>query len=115
MAVVGGLVVQNLGGGTALNVKIDLRVPSPIQEAAEPAGHQRATAAPDAAPLQHVQVFSDEEYIVRGGGEGQRFVTLRLGRMHPGSTVILCFASHASTRPDVTVSHFQKSPVERIE
>lgn len=92
MAVVSGVVVENQGRGTALNVKIEVSFPF------------------ESNRLMHqIQVFSDDEYIMRGGGEGQRFVTLRLREIQAGNSVVLYFASHEPMTPEVTVSNFQRS------
>lgn len=98
MAVVGGVVVQNLGRGVALNVKVELSFPI------------------ESNRLMHqVQVFSEDDYILRGGGEGQRFVTLRLRELQSENVVVVYYASHEPITPDVTVSHFQKMPFQRLK
>lgn len=92
MAVVSGIVVENQGRGTALNVKIEVSFPF------------------ESNRLMHqIQVFSQDEYIMRGGGEGQRFVTLRLRELQAGNSVVLYFASHEPIVPTVTVSNFQRT------
>lgn len=97
IAVVGGVVVENVGRGVARNVKIDMQFP------------------PESANIMHhVQVVSDDPYILRGGGERHSFVTLRLREMHPGSTVVVYFSSHAVVMPQVKVSHFSRMPAGRI-
>ena len=98
MAVVDGVVVQNMGRGIARNVKIELSFPH------------------ESNRLMHqVQVFSQDDYILRGGGEGQRFVTLRLRELRPDNSVVVYFASHEPMTPEVTVSHFQKTPFRRVK
>ncbi len=91
IAVVGGVLVENVGRGVARNVKIDMQFP-----------HGSSNI------MHHVQVVSDDPYILRGGGERHSFVTLRLREMHPGSTVVVYFSSHAVVVPEVRVSHFPK-------
>lgn len=90
LAVIGGVLVQNLGRVPAHNVKIDLSFPRGAQDI-----------------MREVQVHSDDEYIVRGGGEGRSFTTLRLRTLRPGGTVVVYYSSHAPLQPVVRVSHYE--------
>ncbi|MDQ7029907.1 MAG: hypothetical protein Q9O62_09105 [Ardenticatenia bacterium] len=97
IAVIGCVVVENVGRGVARNVKIELQFP------------------PESAHIMHhVQVVSEDPYILRGGGERHSFMTLRLREMQPGNTVVVYFSSHEVVIPHVKVSHFPKVPVQRM-
>jgi hypothetical protein len=98
MAVISSVMVENRGRGKALNVKIEL-----------------SYGAENGHVIHHMEILSDDPYIVRGGGDRHSFVTVRLREMRPGSLVIIYFASHDLVTPNVSVTSYQKSPWTRVK
>lgn len=90
LIVIGGVIVENRGNAPAHNVKIVLEY-----DGAE------------ANRIRHLQVMSDVEYIVRGGGEHQSFATLRARRLDPGKKLVIYFSGTSAVQPRVTVTHYE--------
>lgn len=59
---------------------------------------------PTEAHLHHIQIVSDDEYILRGGGEGNTFATVRLRQVRPGGRVVVYFAATKPIDPKVEVT-----------
>ncbi|HBY95015.1 MAG TPA: hypothetical protein DEP84_13830 [Chloroflexi bacterium] len=97
IVVVNSALVENRGRNTAYNIKVEL------------------SYGPDSERvIHHMEVVSDEPYIVRGGGDLHSFVILRLREMHPGSRIVIYVASHDRITPDVAVTSYQKNPWNRV-
>ncbi|MFQ6015533.1 MAG: hypothetical protein ACE5NP_08830 [Anaerolineae bacterium] len=92
LIVVSGLIVENRGQKPANNIKISIEYDDPSLN-----------------KIHHMEIISDEEYILRGGGEQYSFATLRLRQMKPGSKVIVYFASSRPLTPRVSVTSFEAS------
>jgi hypothetical protein len=90
LIVMGGLIVENRGQGPANNIKIVLEYDDPVAD-----------------KIRHFQVVTDAEYILRGGGEQQSFVTLRLRRLDGGQRVVLYYSGPTQVQPRVTVTHYE--------
>ncbi len=90
LIVIGGVVVENRGTAAANNVKITLEL-----------------ADADTSKIRHLQVQSDVEYILRGGGELQSFATLRVRRLEVGQRVIIYFSGPTPVEPRATVTHYE--------
>lgn len=90
LIVIGGVVVENRGTAAANNVKIVLEL-----------------ADADTSKIRHLQVISDVEYILRGGGELHSFATLRVRRLEVGQRVIVYFSGPTPVEPRVTVTHYE--------
>jgi hypothetical protein len=88
--VIGTVIVENRGNAPANNVKIVLEY-----EDAE------------TSRIRHLQVESDAEYILRGGGERQSFATLRLRQLHAGQRVVIYFSGPNRIQPRVQVTHYE--------
>ncbi|MBI4785737.1 MAG: hypothetical protein HY782_01655 [Chloroflexi bacterium] len=89
LIVMGGVIVENRGRGPAKNVKIVLE-------------YDDASAD----KIRHLQVVSEAEYILRGGGEQQSFATIRLRQLGPGQRVVVYFSGPTRIQPHVTVTHY---------
>jgi hypothetical protein len=96
MAIISGLVVENRGKSAAQNVKIEVAYPATDRV------------------IHHMEIVSDEPYIIRGGGERHSFVTLRLRTLQPGGVVYIYFAGHDQVTPQITVTSYQKSAWSRV-
>lgn len=59
---------------------------------------------PEASRIHHIQITSDDEYILRGGGENTSFATIRLREMRAGGTVVVYFAASRPVKPVVGVT-----------
>ena len=59
------------------------------------------------AKIRHLQVVSDAEYILRGGGEEHSFATLRLRQIGPGQRVVIYFSGPTRIQPNVSVTHYE--------
>lgn len=59
---------------------------------------------PEASRIHHIQITSDDEYILRGGGENTSFATIRLREMRAGGTVVVYFAASRPVKPVVSVT-----------
>lgn len=90
LIVMGGVVVENRGSAPAHNIKIVLEFESA-----------------DTSKIRHLQVVSDVEYILRGGGELQSFATLRARRLAPGQRVVIYFSGPNRVLPRVTVTNYE--------
>lgn len=90
LIVMGGVVIENRGRGAANNVKIVLE-------------YDDASTA----KIRHLQVLSDAEYILRGGGEEHSFATLRLRQIGPGQRVVIYFSGPTRIQPNVSVTHYE--------
>jgi hypothetical protein len=84
------VVVENRGGADAPNVKVTLEYD-----------------AADATKISHMQVISDEEYILRGGGEQHSFATIRLRKLGAGKRLTIYFASTRAVEPRVKVTSYE--------
>ncbi|MBM3129572.1 MAG: hypothetical protein FJ009_13215 [Chloroflexi bacterium] len=90
LIVMGGVVVENRGAAPAHNVKVALEFPDA-----------------DTTKIRHLQVLSDVEYILRGGGELQSFATLRVRRLAPGQRLVIYFSGPNRVQPRVTATHYE--------
>ena len=90
LIVVGCVVVENRGSASANNVKIVLEYEQT-----------------DSSRIRHLQVVSDAEYILRGGGEHESFATLRLRRLEAGKRVVVYFSGPNRVLPRVSVTHYE--------
>jgi len=90
LIVIGGVVVENRGTAPAHNVKVALEFPGT-----------------DTTKIRHLQVLSDVEYILRGGGELQSFATLRVRRLAPGQRIVIYFSGPTRVLPRVTATHYE--------
>ncbi len=90
LIVMGGVVIENRGRGPANNIKIVME----YKEA-------------NTARIRHLQVVSDAEYILRGGGEDQSCATLRLRQLGPGQRVVIYFSGPTRIQPNVSVTHYE--------
>jgi hypothetical protein len=93
LIVMGGVIVENRGRAPANNVKIVLEYDDAATER-----------------IRHLQVLSDAEYILRGGGEQQSFATLRLRQLGPGKRVVIYFSGPTRIQPRVTVTNYEDRP-----
>ncbi len=91
LIVMGGVLVENRGQVPANNVKIVLEY--------ENAETQK---------IRHLQVLTDAEYILRGGGEQQSFATLRLRQLGAGQRVVIYFSGPTRILPHVMVTHYEE-------
>lgn len=96
LIVMGGVIVENRGQGPANNVKIVLEY--------ENAATQK---------IRHLQVLTDAEYILRGGGEQQSFATLRLRQLGAGQRVVVYFSGPTRILPQVIVTHYEEPQAPR--
>ena len=64
---------------------------------------------PEASRIHHIQIISDDEYILRGGGETHSFATLRLRQMRAGGKVVVYFAASRPIQPVVAVTSWEGS------
>ncbi len=90
LIVMSGVIVENRGRGAAHNVKIMLE-------------YEHASAD----RIRHLQVFSDADYILRGGGEQESFANLRLRELGPGERIFIYFSGPTRIQPRVTVTHYE--------
>lgn len=90
--VITGLLVENRGAEPAHNVRINV-----------------SYDGTSVSIIHHMQVMSDENYILRGGGERHAFATIRLRQMSPGSKVFVYMATSDTVAPEVKVSSFEKA------
>ncbi len=91
LIVMGGVIVENRGQAIANNVKIVLEYENP-----------------ETQKIRHLQVLTDAEYILRGGGEQQSFATLRLRQLGVGQRVVIYFSGPTRILPHVSVSHYEE-------
>jgi len=92
LIVVTGLLVENRGVDSAHNVRIHI-----------------SYEGTQVAMIHHMQVVSDEEYILRGGGEHHRFATIRLRQMSPGSKLFVYMATADTVLPEIHISTYEKA------
>ncbi len=90
LIVMGGVIVENRGRAAAHNVKIVLEY--------EPGSADR---------IRHLQVFSEADYILRGGGEQESFANLRLRELGAGDHIFIYFSGPTRIQPRVTVTHYE--------
>ncbi len=90
LIIIGGVVVENRGNAPAHNVKIVLEYETT-----------------DANRIRHLQVVSDVEYIVRGGGELQTFANLRVRQLDPGKKLVIYYSGTSAVQPRVIVTHYE--------
>ncbi len=93
---VGGLLVENRGRASALNVKIDIQ-------------YDHA----DTGRIQHMHVTSDDPYILRGGGEQYNFANIRLRELRPHKRLFVFWAAGEEFKPSITVTSFQPADKPR--
>lgn len=84
--VVSGLLVENRGGKPLHNIRIHVEYEN------------------ESSHIHHVQIISDDQYILRGGGIGSTFATLRLRSMRPGGRLMMYFAATRAVSPRVHVT-----------
>jgi len=84
--VVSGLLVENRSNKALHNIRIHVEYD------------------PEASRIHHIQILSDDEYILRGGGETHSFATLRLRSMRAGGKVVVYFAATRPVNPEITVT-----------
>ncbi len=94
---VGGLVVENRGRASALNVKIDIQ-------------YEHA----DTGRIQHMHVTSEDPYILRGGGEQYNFANIRLRELRPRKRLFVFWAAGEQFQPRITVTSFQPGDKQLI-
>ncbi len=94
--VITGLIVENRGGRPAHNVCINIRY--------DKVG---------TSMIHHMQVVSEGDYVLRGGGEQHRFAVIRLREMAPDSKVFVYMATSDATLPQVTVTSFERPPARK--
>ncbi len=92
LIVVTGLLVENRGPDAAHNVRINI-----------------SYEGTQVAMIHHMQVVSDEAYVLRGGGEQHRFATIRLRQMLPGSKLFVYMATSDTVPPEVRLSTYEKA------
>ena len=86
LIVVSGLLVENRTATPVKNVRIHIEYD------------------PSANRIHHIQILSDDEYILRGGGETHAFATLRLRQVRPHGKVVVYFAASRPINPAVSVT-----------
>jgi hypothetical protein len=86
----GGVVIENRGLAPANNVKIVLEYESP-----------------ESKRIRHLQVLSDVEYILLGGGEQYSFATLRVRQLGAGQRIVIYFSGPDRVQPRVRVTHYE--------
>ena len=91
LIVMGGIIVENRGTAPAHNVKIVLEFESA-----------------DTSKIRHLQVVSDVEYILRGGGELQSFATLRVRQLAPGQRLVIYISGPNRVQPRVAVTNYEE-------
>ena len=64
---------------------------------------------PEASRIHHIQITSDDEYILRGGGENNSFATVRLRQMRPAGRVVVYFAASRPVTPGISVTAWEGS------
>jgi len=84
--VVSGVLVENRTTHTLNNIRIHVEYD------------------PAASRIHHIQILSDDEYILRGGGETHSFATLRMRHMRAGGKVVVYFAASRAINPAVSVT-----------
>ena len=92
LIVIGGVVVENRGTAPAHNVKIVLEYNDS-----------------DAIKIHHLQVISDAQYILRGGGERHSFANLRVRRLDPGKKLVIYYSAPRPIQPRVVVTNYEGS------
>ncbi len=90
LIVIGGVVVENRGKAAANNIKISLEYDDT-----------------ETAKIRHLQVISDVDYILRGGGDLHSFATLRVRRLEPEQKVFIYFSGPNRILPRVIVTHYE--------
>jgi len=90
LIVIGGVIVENRGDAPANNVKIVLEY-----------------ADTNSDRIRNLQVVSDAEYIMLGGGEQQSFATLRVRRLGAGQRMVIYFSGPSRIQPRVRVTHYE--------
>jgi hypothetical protein len=65
---------------------------------------------PSASRIHHIQILSDDEYILRGGGETHSFATLRLRQVRAHGKVVVYFAASRAINPVVSVTTWSGQP-----
>jgi len=90
--VIAGLIVENCGDRPAHNVSVTIRYPEESE-----------------SMIHHMQVVSETEYVLRGGGEQHRFAQIRLREMAPDSKLFVYMATSHPILPEVRVSSYEKA------
>jgi len=89
--VITGLIVENCGTRPAHNVSVTIRYPEESE-----------------SMIHHMQVVSEADYVLRGGGEQHRFAQIRLREMAPDSKLFVYMAASHPILPEVKVSSYEK-------
>ncbi len=84
--VVSGLLVENRSTKALNNIRIHVEYD------------------PETSRIHHIQILSDDEYILRGGGVSHSFATLRLRKMRAGGKIVIYFAATQPINPSVDVT-----------
>jgi hypothetical protein len=90
LIVMGGVVVENRGLAPANNVKIVLEYNGANPE-----------------KIRHLQVVSDVDYILLGGGDQHSFANIRVRQLGAGQRVVIYFSSPDRIQPRVKVTHYE--------
>ena len=85
--VVGGVLVENRGRASAVNVQITVQY--------DP--HE-------ASKISHMKVLGDEGYVIRSGGETFSHAVIRVREMKPGQKVVIYVAGSLPVTPQVSVT-----------
>lgn len=92
-----GVYIENRGWAAAPNVKLTISFPNE-----------------SANKIHHMDVESEEPYILRGGGVDSYFATIRLRRIGSGKRVFVYWAAADRAKPQVSVTSYQPSLLNRF-
>jgi hypothetical protein len=92
LIVVSGLLVENRTSHRVRNIRIHIEFD------------------PAASHIHHIQILSDDEYILRGGGEAHSFATVRLRELRAHGKVVIYFAASRAINPVVSVTTWSGQP-----
>ncbi len=90
LIVTGGVLVENRGDAPAHNIKVSLE-------------YEQNTGD----KIRHLQVHSDVDYILRGGGEQESFAMVRLRILGAGQRIVIYFSAPTRIQPRVVVTHYE--------
>ncbi len=90
LIVTGGVVVENRGNAPAKNVKVVLEY-----------------SGANSGIIRHLQVLSDVEYILLGGGDQFSFATIRARQLGAGQRIVIYYSAPGQIQPRVKVSHYE--------
>ncbi len=91
LIVVSGLILQNKGTQAATNINIMIEYENKNSQ------------------IGHMTIVSDENYVLRGGGERHSFARLRMRRLSPESSLFVYFSGASAVTPKVTVTSTENS------